>query len=802
MPYCDKAPEFEYFASCLPGLEPLLADELKALKVRRVRPLGGGVAFFGDALAAERVCLWSRVAARVLLVVGRVEACDADALYEGAVAISWEDVVASGASIAVRARGTNEELRNTRFTALKIKDAVCDRLRERTGERPNVDAQNPDLVIDVRVNERRATISVDLSGESLHKRSYLDERDGDDAPLGCAHAAALLQASGWKERFDAGWGLFDPVCGDGFVVTEAASAAADLAPGLLRPHWGFFAWAAHSDEAWDALLAEADERFDAGLARLLGAHAAVSNDAPDLERVRIVGVSASSPSVARSRDHLKRAGLRQVASVEAASADDASAVLERVEGVVSSSCADGALARSVSGGEGSAVGAEEFASEGEQAQREKHPALVVASVAPLDRDSSDARAVSEAAAFAHAAQAALQDSLFAAVGVRSHASRFGVSPSRSVQVGRGRVEALLEVFDQPPAKSCSIVVPDSFGGADHVVEVHDGNAEQFASRLRKVFKERRKWAKREGVSCYRVYDADLPDYAAAIDIYDGAGEAAGKRFVHVAEYQAPSSIDPELARRRFDDVLALVPVVLGVRPDHVFSKVRERSRGGAQYRSAGRRSYVTHTEEMGLLFEVDLAGYLDTGLFLDHRDTRALVGSMAQGTRFLNLFAYTGSATVHAAAGGAASTTTVDLSSTYLEWAQRNMEANGFSDRSYSYVRSDVMTWIRDARRAGERYDLIFVDPPTFSNSKSMGARTWDVQRDHVELLVGVSRLLSRGGLAVFSCNLRTFKPDFEELERLGVELEDISPKTIPHDFERNPRIHKCYILRRAKKRD
>lgn len=800
MPYCNDASEYEYFASCLPGLEPLLANELKSLKMRRVRPLGGGVAFFGNALAAERVCLWSRLAARVMLVAGRADVRDADALYEDVAAIAWEDIVSSGASIAVRAHGTNEELRNTRFTALKVKDAVCDRLRERTGTRPDVDAQNPDLAIDVRVNEHRATVSVDLAGDSLYRRSYLDERDGDDAPLGCAHAAALLSASGWRERLGAGWGLFDPVCGDGFVVTEAASVAADLAPGLLRMHWGFSAWAAHSEEGWDALLAEADERFDAGLTRLLGCRAAVSNDAPDLDRVRIVGVSASSPSVARAREHLKRAGLRQVASVEAASADDASTVIERVKRVVSSAQGE----RRFKGRPESVETASEAVSGQPQdrclADGQPQPALFVASVTPIDRDPSDARAVSEAAAFAAASQAALPSSLFAAVGTRSYASRFGVQPAQSIQVGRGRIEALLEIFDQLPKRSCSIVVPDSFGGADHVVEVCDKNAEQFAARLRKVFKERRKWAKREGVFCYRVYDADLPDYAAAIDIYHGAAEAEGRCFVHVAEYQAPSSIDPALARGRFDDILTLVPVVLGVRPDHVFSKVRERSKGGAQYRNAGRRSYVTHTEEMGLVFEVDLAGYLDTGLFLDHRDTRAMVGGMAQGARFLNLFAYTGTATVHAAAGGASRTTTVDLSSTYLDWAQRNMEANGFVDRSHVYVRSDVVSWIRDARRVGERYDLIFVDPPTFSNSKSMGARTWDVQRDHVELLVGVSRLLSRDGVAVFSCNLRTFRPDFAELERLGVELEDVTQQTIPRDFERNPRIHKCYLLRRVKK--
>ena len=756
----------EFFASCLPGTEKLLAEELKALRVRRVRPLGGGVAFFGDASCALRVCLWSRLAARVMLVLGRVNAGDAELLHTGVYRLPWESCIAPGASISVQAHGTNEQLRNTKYTAQKVKDGVCDRLRDRRGQRPDVDAQNPDFAIDVRVSGERATISVDLSGESLHRRSYLDDRDGTDAPLACAHAASALAAAGWLKRWQAGDGLFDPVCGEGFVVCEAASVAADLAPGLTRTRWGFFGWLGFDEEAWDQLIAQADDRFEAGLASLVGEGAFDAKAAPKLDSVRIVGVSASSPSVARAREYLKRAGLRQVASVEAAHADDAAEVLARVSRVVTQA---------------------------------PDASLLVACAIPVDRDDADARAVSEVAAFMAAAKAAPAGSAFVFAGTQSFAPHFGFEPSFAAKMGRGRIEARLELFDRPPAATCTLMLPDAAGGADHAVEVHDQQASQFAARLRKVVKERRKWARREGVSCYRVYDADLPDYAVAVDIYEGAEASSGKTFVHVAEYQAPASVDPNVARRRFDDVLAIVPVVLGVRPDHVFSKVREKSKGGEQYRNAGRRSYVAYTSEGGRVFEIDLAGYLDTGIFLDHRTTRLMVGEMAAGTRFLNLFAYTGTATVHAAAGGAKETTTVDLSQTYLDWARRNMEANGFKGPRHAFERGDVMDWIRDARRAGRSFDLIFVDPPTFSNSKAMGKRTWDVQRDHVELLVGVSRLLAKGGVAVFSCNLRNFKPDVEELARLGVELEDITARTIPHDFERNPKIHKCYLVRRVR---
>ena len=349
-----------------------------------------------------------------------------------------------------------------------------------------------------------------------------------------------------------------------------------------------------------------------------------------------------------------------------------------------------------------------------------------------------------------------------------------------------------------PAGGNVIEIPDSAGGAPHKVEVFEQASEQFAARLRKVFKERRKWAAREGVTCYRVYDSDLPDYAVAIDVYTGAGDARGNTYLHIAEYAPPASVDPVKARHRFNDALAIAPIVCSVRPDHVFSKTRIRDKGGSQYRNAGHRAYSTTIEENGYQFEVDLAGRLDTGLFLDHRATRKLIERKADGARFLNLFAYTGTASVYAAGGGAASTTTVDLSQTYLDWAKRNMMANGFKGADHVFERADVMRWITDARRSGKRYDLIFVDPPTFSNSKAMGKRTWDVQRDHVELLIGVSRLLSEEGEAVFSCNLRSFKPFVDELEKYGVEIEDISPETIPEDFARTPKIHKCYLVRRG----
>jgi 23S rRNA (guanine2445-N2)-methyltransferase / 23S rRNA (guanine2069-N7)-methyltransferase len=245
-------------------------------------------------------------------------------------------------------------------------------------------------------------------------------------------------------------------------------------------------------------------------------------------------------------------------------------------------------------------------------------------------------------------------------------------------------------------------------------------------------------------------------------------------------------------------------VQLKVPTSNVYLKQRKRDKGGSQYAERdvrGSNSTQHLIAEDGLVFEVDFAAHLDTGIFLDHRSTRHWLREQARGKDCLNLFAYTGTASVFMAAGGAKSVTTLDLSNTYQAWAQRNMERNGFKDtRRYHFEQADALRWVQEQRHApdAQRYDLIFVDPPTFSNSARMGTRSWDVQRDHVELLIAVSRLLAPGGQAVFSTNLRSFKLDEENLAKAHVVAKDITPSTIPPDFERNARIHHCYLLSRS----
>jgi 23S rRNA (guanine2445-N2)-methyltransferase / 23S rRNA (guanine2069-N7)-methyltransferase len=325
----------------------------------------------------------------------------------------------------------------------------------------------------------------------------------------------------------------------------------------------------------------------------------------------------------------------------------------------------------------------------------------------------------------------------------------------------------------------------------------------FANRLEKNIKRLAKLAQRAQVSCYRLYDADMPEYSFAIDRYEAV--ASGDVHLHVQEYAAPASIDADAARRRRREALSSLPGVLQIAPERIHLRLRQRQSGSEQYQrqsdapasSAQQRTLTV--EEGGLKFLVNLDDYLDTGLFLDHRLTRARLRERARGARFLNLFCYTASASVYAASGGASSTVSVDLSNSYLDWAAANFKLNGLDPAQHRLQRADCREWLREAAQqpaAGARaFDLIFLDPPTFSNSKRMQG-VLDVQRDHPELIDLCMRLLAPGGLLLFSTNAQRFRPD-PALEQRW-QMTDISAQTLPFDFERNRRIHRCFEISAA----
>ena len=310
----------------------------------------------------------------------------------------------------------------------------------------------------------------------------------------------------------------------------------------------------------------------------------------------------------------------------------------------------------------------------------------------------------------------------------------------------------------------------------------------FANRLRKNLERLGSWAEHERIDCFRVYDADMPEYAFAIDVY-----GREPRHVHIQEYAPPKSVNPEGARERRREVLSVVPEVLSVPLARVHSRVRKPQRAGEQYEKRALTAERHAVQEGGLKFWVNFRDYLDTGLFLDHRIIRRMLRDWARGTDFLNLFCYTGSATVYAAAGGARSSVSVDMSNTYLDWAHDNLLLNGFGGPEHELERADCLQWLESQAVWGPRFDLAFVDPPTFSNSKRMEG-VLDVQRDHVGMIRRTLRVLRPGGRLVFSTNYTRFQLDAGALADLCVE--DISAATIPKDFERNPRIHRCFVIR------
>jgi 23S rRNA (guanine2445-N2)-methyltransferase / 23S rRNA (guanine2069-N7)-methyltransferase len=701
-------------------MEALLAGELQALGATGVRAGRAGVYFEGGLSTAYRVCLWSRLASRVLWPLARFPAPTPEALYEGVQAIQWDQHLAPTGTLAVRLEAVGSTITHSQFGALKVKDAIVDQLRERHGARPSIDRETPDLRVHVYLHRDQAHLSLDLASESLHRRGYRIE--GGEAPLKENLAAAILVSAGWPALADTGAAFADPLCGSGTLPIEAALMAFDIAPGSMRPYFGFLRWRGHQPLVWAELLDEARERRAAGL-----------------RDQSIFGSDSDPVAVEHARANIARAGLTGRVRIERLALSELTA----------------------RAGRGLVVANPPY---GER----------------LGRDPDLPRLYADLGDALRRAFPGWQAAVFTANADLAH--RLRAQPRRGPWLYNGALRCRLYCFDVPAAPPPG-PAPDE---ASRAVP----NAEMFANRLAKKLKSLARWARREGVDCYRVYDADLPEFNLAIDLYQGE-----RRFVYVQEYEAPPHIDEARAATRLEAALRVIPTVL---PEaQLYLRRRRRQRGAEQYERLGTGGELHEVKEGGCRFLVNLSDYLDTGLFLDHRPTRALIRGLAAGRRFLNLFAYTGTATVYAALGGASATTTVDLSRTYLDWARMNLELNGITGAQHVLVQADCLAWLAEAARRGERFDLIFADPPTFSNSKRMPA-TFDVERDHVALIRAAERLLSPGGQIIFSTNRRHMRLDEPALAALGLGIEDLSRATIPPDFARDPRVHRCYRLSRV----
>jgi 23S rRNA (guanine2445-N2)-methyltransferase / 23S rRNA (guanine2069-N7)-methyltransferase len=736
-----SAAPLRFLASAPRGLTDLLVHELVACGACEPRERATGVAFSGTLESAYRACLWSRLANRVFLEIAQFEAPDV-AEFDAAVRrIDWTAHLRPGATLACDFTGRHPVITHSHFGALKLKDGIVDQLRAATGTRPDVATTRPDVRVHAHAHGPRITLALDLSGESLHRRGYRGA--AGEAPLKENVAAGVLLRTGWESlaRPSApgdtlaweGAEFLDPLCGSGTLVIEAALIALDRAPGLSRDYFGFLGWRGHDGPLWQRLLEEARSRASAG----------------EATPVMLRGRDRATEAIAAARANAARAGVAARVEFEVGPLREAAPL-----GEVSSS----------------------------------RPGLVCTNPPYGVRleDEAAARAV-------HRELGAVLRERFAGwtaavlTGAPALGFELGLRAYRTHTLWNGALECrLLRI----KVGADSERAPGTLGKGLSSLKDTAG-ARMFANRLAKNQKRLRAWARRSGVSCYRVYDADMPEYAFAIDLYRTLEPE--EDWLHVQEYAAPAEIEAESVRRRRGEVLSTLPEVTGVAPERIRVRTRRRTRRGEQYEKLSERERFHVIAEGELHFRVNFDDYLDTGLFLDERLTRARLRLASRGKRFLNLFAYTGSATVYAAAGGALESTSVDLSRTYLDWAHENLRLNGLAGPAHSLVQADCRAWLAEAARSSRRFDLVFLAPPTFSNSKRMEG-VLDLERDHPELIDACARLLAPGGLLVFSTNARRFRLAETLSERY--DISNVSAATLPEDFARNPRIHLCFEVR------
>ena len=707
-------PEQQFFVTCPKSIEALLQTEIESLGGRSTKQTVAGVYFNGTLETAYRICLWSRLANRLLLSLERAELNNADDLYQCARLIDWSQWFSEDKSLVIDFQGTSDLIRHTRFGAQRTKDAIVDHFVNSGKPRPNVDFDNPDVRINAYLSGQTLTISLDLSGDSLHRRGYRQE--GVTAPLKENLAAALLLRAGWDST-DYQY-LIDPMCGSGTLVIEAALMKADIAPGLFRDKFGFEAFHFHQTELWEQIKAEAADRKNKGL----------ENPLPEM-----AGFDKSATAISVARNNAAKVGLsyhlmfRQQALTQLKSV-----VTDSEKGLIITNPPYGKRLE----------------------DKSELPSLFRLFGERLAENYKNCNVA-----------ILLEDpELGFHLGYRlKHQYRF-YNGSIACRLLTFKINDEYKIKN-PGKPKYSQRLPEEI--------------EPFVNRLFKNKKSLAGWLKQRDISCYRIYDADIPEFSAAIDIY---GDCA-----HIQEYAPPASVKPELARKRMDLMVLAVGKTLEIDPDKIFLKRREKQRGKDQYQALDSSIPDLVVSEGAAQLYVNLGAYLDTGLFLDHRPIRQHFYKNAKNKRFLNLFCYTGSASVQAALAGA-KTTNIDLSSTYINWAKRNFELNKLPLKDHVFYSEDILANLPEQK---SQYDIIFLDPPTFSNSKSMKS-AFDLQRDHVELIKNCMSLLVENGELYFSNNFRKFKLDNHLAEKYV--FEDLTKWSIPRDFSRR-KIHHCWKI-------
>jgi len=746
-PNPDEPPRLT--ARTLEGLEWVLAGELERAGAIDLRT-GRRTIEFSSPAGRERETLYravleSRTAIRVLEPLGRFRADSPDGLYRGLAELDWREQLRTSDTLRVDAVIHDTFLTHSLYAAQIVKDAIVDQLRTPSGKRPSVQLRGATLRLALHLVGDTATIFRDAAGRSLHQRGW---RMGEvEAPLSEVLAAGILAIAGWQP----GEPLLDPMCGSGTLVIEAATIAAGMAPGLFRARraaHGFCRFRDCDRPLFDRLLAELESRVRPPAATFQ----ASDLDARAVEAARACAAAAGvAEAIALDVGHFEQVRPRWPQGLVVTNPPYGERLPLPRAGALFRRLGDWLVQRC--GGWRAAILAAESPAAAQLGLRPAHRV-------PLANGPIACRLLEVEIRRREPAPAA------ASAG----------TPAPSADEGNA---AQPEGGDAPGDRPA----PGPGNGRGRSTDDQIGD---FRRRLAKRSKHLGRWARRQGIEAFRVYDRDIPEIPLVIDWYAA--------WLHAAEYDRPherTDIEHEVWLDRMIEAAALE---LGVPPERTFLKVRRRQRDGGQYEKVDGRRAVVAVREGGLTFEVNLSDYLDTGLFLDHRTTRAMVRDEAAGRRMLNLFGYTGSFSVYAAAGGAAGTTTVDLSNTYLEWTRTNLALNGFRDAGrHRTVRDEARGFLHHRALRGEPpFDLVVADPPTFSRS-ARSETPWDVQRDHAELLELVARNLAPGGVVYFSTNFRRFRLDEDRVRPLYA-VREITSRTIPEDF-RNERVHRAWRL-------
>lgn len=754
LPAASAELSLDLIITCADGLEAPLQTELTSFGIASEIKSTGRLAVTGTLRDLYTICLWSRVASRVLMLIKRkninTEYDVAEQLYGLAKSVDWTEQFKLEQTFAIRLSVDKRVAVSQQFAMLRIKDAIADTFNEVYDSRPNVDSKNPDFSVFATVNDKQAELYLDLSGTSLHRRGYRVAMT--EAPLKENLAAALLYSAGWHKKNEQGNAplynaLIDPMCGSGTFIIEALLMHCDYAVGIDKAanQFGFYEWQHHDDALWQQMIDDAQTRFRDALA--------ITNEQPDTLPL-ILGFDADSGAILATEKNLIAAGLQDLLPL----LDLETRALNQLSSVLKPLVDDGRLSNPLvitNPPYGERLGDEEM-------------------IKPLY----------------HALGLILQDS-FAGIDIdpmvgilAANVEQVDILPIKEPKTLRCHNGAITVYFRY------GTLIAGQTGNLvsrfeKREIEVEEG--QDFINRLQKNLAKLKKLAKKDTVSNLRVYNADLPDFKVAVDLYGD--------YVHVQEYAPPKTIPPETAKKRFNLALMGIREVFGINREQIFIKTRARQSGNDQYSKQGnteKRGKFYVAREDGAYFYVNFTDYLDTGLFIDHRNMRARIKDNSRNKSVLNLFAYTCTASVHAALAGAKKVTSVDLSQNYLDWGKQNFVLNGLdvSRNKYQFVAADIFEWIKDNT---EQFDIIFIDPPTFSNSKKFQG-TFDVQRDHSALINRAMNRLTSDGVLYFSNNFTRFELDEQLTERY--DIVDITQKTIGFDFDVKKPIHQSFEIR------